>query len=301
MNWKLLYAIAIAIAIATISVQSWHLPSVHPLLKISDKDLIKKALASVVAISLCSVCSIQPVYSDSRLNAPTAAGTRVNSDPESLLRYGLPINSKELRDIQESIESAKINLKTRRILYAKGDISNAKALLNKYADKIIATAPKNHINQVKESMSKMNSYFPAFETSIAIESDASAGSLQERKGLDDTFLAQDNLAKELSNLEELMVPDDFRRNIPEEYANLPQLQGRAEVEVVFKKTDGSQFDVDGVLYDDIDMTLILDGYNAPITAGNFIDLVNNKFYDKKLVSIQPFLTFSYSFSYDRFR
>jgi len=32
-------------------------------------------------------------HADARLNAPSAAGTRVNSDAESLLRYGLPIKN----------------------------------------------------------------------------------------------------------------------------------------------------------------------------------------------------------------
>ena len=39
-----------------------------------------------------------------------ASGTRVNSDPESLLRYGLPITNKEVREIQTSVEQTKANL-----------------------------------------------------------------------------------------------------------------------------------------------------------------------------------------------
>ena len=27
------------------------------------------------------------------------------------------------------------------------------------------------------------------------------------------------------------------------------------------------------------MTIVVDGYNAPVTAGNFVDLVDKKFYD----------------------
>ena len=36
--------------------------------------------------------------------------------------------------------------------------------------------------------------------------------------------------------------------------------------MVFKKPDGSQYDVDGKLYDEIPITMIIDGYNAPITG-----------------------------------
>ena len=64
-------------------------------------------------------------------------------------------------------------------------------------------------------------------------------------------MAQGELAAELSVFEGLLVPDDFRRNIPEEFSNLPALQGRAGVEMVIKKPDGSQYDVDGKLYDEV--------------------------------------------------
>ena len=195
---------------------------------------------------------VQPVLADARLNAPTAAGTRVNSDPESLLRYGLPIESdKELREIQENIEAAKVDLKTRRIIFAKNDISNAKSLLAKYTDKILKAAPANHKEQVKASIERMNNDFPIYEKAIGAESNAGSGSLQERKGLDDSFAAQTVLSQELTTLEELMVPDNYKRLIPPEFNSMPQLQGRAEVEVTFKKPDGSQFNVEGKLHDQI--------------------------------------------------
>jgi hypothetical protein len=56
-----------------------------------------KKFASVAIITSSLLTSSQVAISDSRLNAPSAAGTRVNSDPESLLRYGLPIDSKNIR------------------------------------------------------------------------------------------------------------------------------------------------------------------------------------------------------------
>ena len=62
---------------------------------------------------------------------------------------------------------------------------------------------------------------------------------------------QNELTKELSKFEALFVPDDFKRAIPEEYSNLPALQGRAEVEMVIVKPDGSQYDIDGVLYNEV--------------------------------------------------
>jgi len=268
---------------------SWKLsslPSTKKFESSSSSLYVKRILATGVALAfgLNTIVPIQPTLADARLNAPTAAGTRVNSDPESLLRYGLPFQNKDVRDIQDSIESTKLNLKTRRIQFAKGDMSNAKGLLTRYADKIIKSAPSNHQGKMKDAIEKLQNDFPVFEKAASAESDSGSGSVQERKALDDSFAAQDLIARDLTTLEELLVPDDFRRSVPAEYANLPQLQGRAEVAVTFKKADNSQFNVDGKLYDQIDMKLVLDGYNAPITAGNIVDLITHNFYDKKAVS-----------------
>lgn len=185
--------------------------------------------ALVVASSILSG-SPNIAFGDARLNAPTAAGTRVNSDPESLLRYGLPIkNDKEIREIQGSIESIKANLKTRRVLFAKNDLSTAKSKLASYRANILKAVPKDHLSAATESIDRLNADITPLEAAINAELESGSGSLQERKGLDDAFAAQNALALELTTLEQLMVPDDFKRKIPEEYASLPALQGRAEV------------------------------------------------------------------------
>ena len=52
------------------------------------------------------------------------------------------------------------------------------------------------------------------------------------------------------------------------------VQGRATVDVDVKFASTREGGLEsGVL------RMVLDGYNAPITAGNFLDLVNRKFYD----------------------
>ena len=56
--------------------------------------------------------------------------------------------------------------------------------------------------------------------------------------------------------------------------------GRAEVAMTFKKADGSQYDVDGKLYDQVDIRMVIDGYNAPLTGGNFVDLIDKVSYGR---------------------
>ncbi len=135
--------------------------------------------ALVASVSLQSL--FMPAHADARLNAPTAAGTRVNSDPESLLRYGLPINSKEIRDIQGAIESARMNLKTRRTNFALSDMNNAKSLLKKNEATILAQVPLEHKKQASESINRLKDDFIPVLEAIQAEGSSSSGSIQERK------------------------------------------------------------------------------------------------------------------------
>ena len=61
--------------------------------------------------------------------------------------------------------------------------------------------------------------------------------------------------------------------MPKQYADRPLLKGRATVDMLVKIKDNANTD-GGVL------TIVLDGYNAPVTAGQFADLINLGFYNK---------------------
>lgn len=66
--------------------------------------------------------------------------------------------------------------------------------------------------------------------------------------------------------------DGFPYEVPEEYRNMPLLKGRATVEMKVKVKDNPNLD-------ECVFRIVLDGYNAPVTSGNFIDLVERHFYD----------------------
>lgn len=42
---------------------------------------------------------------------------------------------------------------------------------------------------------------------------------------------------------------------------------------MIEKPKGEKFDVGGVLYDKVRLTMVLDGYTAPVTAGTIVDLI----------------------------
>jgi peptidylprolyl isomerase len=89
---------------------------------------------------------------------------------------------------------------------------------------------------------------------------AAAAERQER----DPFLAarRDALSS-IGQAEDLLV-GPFPYEIPAEFAGLPRLLGRATVQLTTTKGD---------------LTAVVDGYNAPLTAGAFVDLVQRGFYD----------------------
>lgn len=239
-----------------------------------------------VAAGLAAGLAVSPhvALADRPLNAPTAAGTRVNSDAESLLRYGLPINVKEIRDVQASVENIKGNLRTRRVNFAQGDASSAQRQLESNRDKILKQVPASRRAAAEAQYAKMLEDLDPLLKAINLESNAGSGSLQQRDALDGAYNMQDKLSKDLSAFEELLVPEGFKRDIPEEYSNLPALQGRAEVEMVFTRPSGEKFNVDGKNYDQVKISMVVDGYNAPLTGGNFVDLVNKGFYNKRVVT-----------------
>jgi len=69
------------------------------------------------------------------------------------------------------------------------------------------------------------------------------------------------------------APDKTMVEIPDEYDGLPRLRGTATVEMVVKhKNEQSK------------LTLVLDGYHAPIVAGNFVDLVAKGALDKTQIA-----------------
>lgn len=73
------------------------------------------------------------------------------------------------------------------------------------------------------------------------------------------------------SVEEDMV-DGFPYEVPEEYRNMPLLKGRATVDMKVKVKDNPNLD-------ECVFRIVLDGYNAPVTSGNFVDLVQRHFYD----------------------
>lgn len=141
-------------------------------------------------------------------------------------------------------------------------------MLNASTAKILAAVPGDRAEEATKLLGNVQERISVVE-----------GAVSEKNPEKLTKLARDTL-KNVGKVEEMMV-EEFPYQVPSEFSRLPQLKGRATVDISVRKADDEQFDIDGVLMKEGKMTMVLDGYSAPITAGTFLDLVNKGFYDGK--------------------
>jgi len=211
----------------------------------------------------------------------SGSGSRVNKDPESLLRYGLPIKNKEVREVQGVIETIRNDIASKRKSAGLDGVKKSRSILNKKAKNIVAAC--NSADECTSIVNSMIANLDPLEVSLKASSDFLQGSEQEKEALTNAFAAQDTLQKQLTELETAMVPPNYKTPVPGLYSDLPQLQGRATIEFLLKKPGNAPFDIEGVNFPEAKLKMIIDGYAAPVTAGNFIELVQKGFYDKMAI------------------
>ena len=100
-----------------------------------------------------------------------------------------------------------------------------------------------------------------------------------KQDISSTNIYQEEAASSLANLRSLFLPKQvLPYSIPEEYANLPKLLGRATVDMEVENPKGF-LTPENKKIPSVVFTMVVDGYHAPLTSGNFIDLVDSKFYN----------------------
>jgi peptidylprolyl isomerase len=174
------------------------------------------------------------------------------TDPSALLRNALPIDQPALQNLQHRLEDTSDDLRAKRwtALSTTAHRSQSQAASGRTA--ILASFPAADQPQVTALLDTLEEQ---------LQSLVSAAEQQQR----DAFLEARRAAlNTIGNAEALLV-GGFPFEIPAEFDGLPRLLGRATV--LLRTTKG-------------DLTAVVDGYNAPLTAGAFVDLVQRGFYDK---------------------
>lgn len=174
------------------------------------------------------------------------------TDPAALLRNALPIDQPALQSLQHRLEDTSDDLRAKRwtALATTAHRSQSQAAAGRAA--ILASFPEADQARVSGLLDSLEEQLQQL---------ASAAEQQQR----DSFLEARRAAlATIGNAEALLV-GPFPFTIPSEFDALPRLLGRATV--LLRTTKG-------------DLTAVVDGYNAPLTAGAFVDLVQRGFYNR---------------------
>ncbi|KAI4320461.1 hypothetical protein MLD38_033938 [Melastoma candidum] len=183
-------------------------------------------------------------------------------DPGALLRYALPIDNKAIRGVQKPLEDITDSLKVagvKALDSVERNVRQASRALKQGRPLIISGLADSKKEKGEELLRKLEVGLDELQQIV------------EDRQRDAVAPKQKELLQYVGSVEEDMV-DGFPYEIPEEYRDMPLLKGRAAVDMKVKVKDNPNLE-------ECLFRIVLDGYNAPVTAGNFVDLVERHFYD----------------------
>ncbi|WP_259738984.1 peptidylprolyl isomerase [Synechococcus sp. CS-205] len=201
-------------------------------------------LLALVLVSGVSLVRVVPVA------AALPPGNAV-TDPAALLRNALPIEQPDLQKLQHRLEDSSDDLRAKRWSALTGNARRTQAQLSSRRAALLEAFQPEQRDQAKALLASLESELQAV---------AEAAEQQNREA----FLATRRRALTTIGEAEALLVGPFPFEIPEAFADLPRLLGRATVKLTTTKGD---------------LTAVVDGYNAPLTAGAFVDLVQRGFYD----------------------
>ncbi|MEG5048722.1 peptidylprolyl isomerase [Microcoleus sp. B4-C1] len=194
--------------------------------------------------------SFSAVSHAKRPSSSMPAGNAI-TDGRALLRFALPIDNQTVRELQISLEDIGNHIRSKRWGPISSDVSKASRILNLRESDILESIPDAKKPEAEALVAGVKEKIAQLEKAV------------EAKDREKVIELKPTILGTVGEIEELMVTK-FPFEVPAKYANLPQLKGRATVAVQTEKGE---------------ITVVVDGYSAPVTAGNFVDLVDRGFYD----------------------
>jgi len=220
-------------------------------------------MALLVAGTLAAAPVVNPP--PAQANLPVGSGIK---NAQALLRNALPIDDAKggpaIREIQRSLEAVSEALRIpgkKSLGPVAKDVKRASTVLDKKAGDIAASFAPDKKEAGLAAIEGLKSALVDFRKVVEAD-DKQAVPDAERAAL-----------SYVSTIEESMMKG-MAFDVPTEYQNGPLLLGRAELEMDIKLKAVASNGVTGGTF-----RIVLDGYNAPVSAGNFADLVLRKFYD----------------------
>lgn len=212
------------------------------------KRWVKTGALAVLLFALS--LSFSAVSYAKRPSSSMPAGNPI-TDGRALLRFALPIDNQTVRELQISLEDIGNHIRSKRWGPISSDVSKASRILSIRESDILVSIPEAKQPEAEALVAQVKEGIAELEKAV------------EAKDREKVIDLKAKILGSVGEIEELMVTK-FPFEVPAKYANLPQLKGRATVAV---ETDKGTINV------------VVDGYSAPVTAGNFVDLVDRGFYD----------------------
>lgn len=172
-------------------------------------------------------------------------------DPTAILRNALPIDAADLQELQHRLEATSDDLRAKRWSALVNGVRRSQALLATRRTAILESFPT-------ESRQDATALLDQIGEQLQQLADAAATNQRE------PFLASRREALASIGEAEALLVGPFPYAIPSAFDGLPRLLGRATVAIETSQGE---------------LTAVVDGYNAPLTAGAFVDLVQRGFYD----------------------
>ncbi|XP_051136381.1 peptidyl-prolyl cis-trans isomerase CYP37, chloroplastic isoform X2 [Andrographis paniculata] len=241
------------------------------------RRLLKSAFAAVIIFLQLSF-SVPLMGHESWLTFPAEAvlyspETKIPRTGELALRRAIPANP-NMKAIQDSLEDISYLLRIpQRKPYGtmEGNVQKALKIATDEKDSILSSMP----GDLREKGSVLHA-------SLTDGKGGLKSLLQSIKDKDADRVSVD-LASTLDTVAqlELLQAPGLSFLLPEQYLSYPRLTGRAVVEFSIEKADGSTFSPEaaGEPRKTAIIQAVIDGYSAPLTAGNFAKLVLDGAYD----------------------
>ncbi|XP_002530189.2 peptidyl-prolyl cis-trans isomerase CYP37, chloroplastic isoform X2 [Ricinus communis] len=204
--------------------------------------------------------------------------TKVPRTGELALRRAIPANT-NMKAIQNSLEDISFLLRIpQRKPYGtmEGNVKKALKIAKDEKDSILASIPAD----LKEKGSAL--YASLIDGKGGLQ--ALIQCIKEQ----DPDKVSVGLASSLDTVAELelLQAPGLQFLLPQQYLKYPRLTGRGTVEFTVEKADGSTFtpEAGGEERKTAKIQVVLDGYSAPLTTGNFAKLVVDGAYDGAKIS-----------------
>ena len=251
----------------------------------------KAAVASLCAVQLwldpTNLLEKQPAHAAVNQLADVGLKEFLVKDGRQWLRLNIPVGNEmklgekaqgdDVKLAQESIELVRLRLE-------QVGFSNKAVWGGAVKDAVVADGliKKNHDALIEKTLQGSKKEIQTLLDEKLLPTITELIAALRAQDIKSTNLLQEAAGAELGAVRLAQLPANrLPFSIPEEYNQLPRLNGRAEVEMVIASSDKRGYRLeDGVtLVPKITLRMVVDGYHAPLTAGNFVDLVNKGFYN----------------------